>query len=121
MAVPEYLTRDTLTIAARAGMITEEEKNDYWRKRKRFRCLSHTNKERTISTRTSQHNEARQQILDKLGRPGGVVAQERIERQRVENELASVKRQKAEIETALREKEQLQQALQLPHHAGNGP
>ena len=114
------LSRQHLAIAVRTGLITEQESNQYWEIRNIFRSLSDTNNPNTISSRTKQYNEARQRILEKLNQPGGDLVRERTKRNRAEAELAAAKRQRAEVETALREKEQMLQALQLPHHVGGG-
>ncbi len=113
------LSKQHLALAVRTGLITEQESKYYWNMRTLFRCLSDTNRADTISLRTAQYNEARQRILDKLNQPGGDLLRERSKRSRAEAELAAVKRQRAEIETALREKEQMLQALQLPDQGAN--
>ena len=114
------LSRQHLALAVRTGLITANESKQYWDIRNLFRSLSDTNNPNTIASRTKQYNEARERIMNKLNQPGGEISRERTKRNRVEAELAEVKRQRAEIETALREKEQMLHALQLPHHAGNG-
>ena len=116
----DTLSRQHLALAVRTGLITEQESEQYWSIRNLFRSLSDTNNPNTIASRTTQYNEARERIMNKLNQPGGEISRERTKRNRVEAELAEVKRQRAEIETALREKEQMLHALQLPHHAGNG-
>ena len=58
-----------------------------------FRSLSDTNNPNTIASRTKQYNEARERIMNKLNQPGGEISRERTKRNRVEAELAEVKRQ----------------------------
>ena len=48
------LTRANVSLAVRAGTLTEEEAARYWKARRRFRSLSDANSEGTIAGRTAE-------------------------------------------------------------------
>ena len=59
------LTRATVTLAVRSGVLTDAEAARYWQSRRKFRSLSDSNSEATIEKRTQEFEEAKERVLYK--------------------------------------------------------
>ena len=90
------LTRANVSLAVRAGTLTEDEAARYWKARRRFRTLSDTNSEETIATRTAEYTAAKECVLIKMNTSASdLLARERGEKRRLQEEVRELKRRLA--------------------------
>ena len=90
------LTRANVSLAVRAGTLTEDEAARYWKARRRFRTLPDANSEETIATRTAEHTAAKESVLIKMNTSASdLLARERGEKRRLQEEVRELKRRLA--------------------------
>ena len=85
------VTRATVGLAVRSGLVTEAEAQRYWKARYRHECLSDSNSNKTQEVRTAEFKQGRDLLLQKMNTSQG-------------GALVQAQAGKARVETAVRER-----------------